>query len=297
MERKIGEVFEYQGKKIRVEKSKSSGCDGCFFKGRCHLLRNKLTEYCQFDYRTDDNDVIFVEITEEQQTELSQDELPQKLNLCEVLEHCPKGEQFWSPMLGGVKFSDIDDERQMIIVETVEGHFTWEINADGTITINETTSPEIMLYPNRTQRDWTKVKYEFPLSKMPRTWYDYLEMTGIKGEKEDWDDNETRLAVRSLLKPITEDYLKITVRYMAMIKLYVLRDFYRQGWKPAPRKSDTGEWIISNIQDEHGMFVPWAEARDPAPTMSRFLTFQDEATAMEFCKNFDGLIRIAGDLI
>ena len=44
----------------------------------------------------------------------------------------------------------------MIIVETIEGHFTWEINADGTISIDEVTSPEVMLYPSREQREWSK---------------------------------------------------------------------------------------------------------------------------------------------
>ena len=45
----------------------------------------------------------------------------------------------------------------MIIVETIEGHFTWEINADGTISIDEVTSPEVMLYPSREQREWSKL--------------------------------------------------------------------------------------------------------------------------------------------
>ena len=44
----------------------------------------------------------------------------------------------------------------MIFVETIKGLFTWEINADGTISIDEVTSPEIMLYPGREQRDWSK---------------------------------------------------------------------------------------------------------------------------------------------
>ena len=44
----------------------------------------------------------------------------------------------------------------MIIVETVEGHFTWEINADITISIDEVTSPEVMLYPSKEMRDWSK---------------------------------------------------------------------------------------------------------------------------------------------
>ena len=158
MERKIGETFEYEGKKLQVMKSANSGCDGCFFEGRCSSLRKEVTGYCQFEYRTDNKEVIFVEITEEQSQE--QPEHPQELNLCEILKDCPQGETFWSPMLDGVKFSCIDEERQMIIVETIEGHFTWGINADGTISIDEVTSPEIMIFPSRTQRDWTKVKYE-----------------------------------------------------------------------------------------------------------------------------------------
>ena len=44
----------------------------------------------------------------------------------------------------------------MIIVETIEGYFTWEINADGTISIDEVTSPEVMLYPSKEMRDWSK---------------------------------------------------------------------------------------------------------------------------------------------
>ena len=44
----------------------------------------------------------------------------------------------------------------MIIVETIEGHFTCKINADGTISIDEVTSPEVMLYPSKEMRDWSK---------------------------------------------------------------------------------------------------------------------------------------------
>ena len=148
IERKIGEVFEYQGKKIRVEES--NGCDGCFFKGRCSSLRKEVIGHCEFDCRTDDKAVIFVEITEEQ---------PQKLNLCEILKHCPEGEPFWSPFLGDVKFYDIDQKRNFIVISLESGE-TWKINADGTISFGTTISPEIMLYPSREQRDWSKVKYE-----------------------------------------------------------------------------------------------------------------------------------------
>ena len=151
MERKIGDTFEFEGKKLQVKESASNGCDGCFFYMKCSSITMGLSGECEVDARDDGKDVIFVEVQEQPQ----QAEQPQ-LNLCEILKHCPQGETFWSPMLDGVKFSCIDEERQMIIVETIEGHFTWEINADGTISIDEVTSPEVMLYPSREQREWSK---------------------------------------------------------------------------------------------------------------------------------------------
>ena len=151
MERKIGDTFEFEGKKLQVKESASNGCDGCFFYMKCSSITMGLSGECEVDARDDGKDVIFVEVQEQPQ----QAEQPQ-LNLCEILKHCPQGETFWSPMLDGVKFSCIDEERQMIIVETIEGHFTWEINADGTISIDEVTSPEVMLYPGKEMRDWSK---------------------------------------------------------------------------------------------------------------------------------------------
>ena len=152
MERKIGDTFEFEGKKLQVKESASNGCDGCFFYMKCSSITMGLSGECEVDARDDGKDVIFVEVQEQPQ----QAEQPKKLNLCEILKHCPQGETFWSPMLDGVKFSCIDEERQMIIVETIEGHFTWEINADGTISIDEVTSPEVMLYPSKEMRDWSK---------------------------------------------------------------------------------------------------------------------------------------------
>ena len=152
MERKIGETFEYEGKKIEV-KAASRACDVCFLEEKCCIDLAVLLGTCGAGDRTDKKDVIFVEVQKQPHVQAEQ---PKELNLCEILKHCPQGEQFWSPMLDGVKFSCIDEERQMIIVETIEGHFTWEINADGTISIDEVTSPEVMLYPSREQRDWSK---------------------------------------------------------------------------------------------------------------------------------------------
>ena len=149
MERKIGETFEFENKKIEVKEVEKNICSNCFFNGMCIGKRIDICGECYGKWRSDGKNVIFVEMQEQ----------PQKLNLCEILKYCPHGETFWSPLLGGIKFHDINQKRNFIVISLESGE-TWDINADGTITFGDVTSPEIMLYPSRTQRDWTKVKYE-----------------------------------------------------------------------------------------------------------------------------------------
>lgn len=161
MERKIGETFEFEGKKIEV-KAASNGCDGCFLKEKCCIDSADLLGTCGAGGRTDGKNVIFVEVQEQpqKQTEQQQGQIePQKLNLCEILKDCPNGELFWSPLLGDVKLYDIDEEAKTIDV-TTKDLATWEINADGTITIDDITSEVIMLYPSRERYDWSTFKYE-----------------------------------------------------------------------------------------------------------------------------------------
>ena len=157
MERKIGEVFEYEGRKLKVVEAEIR-CGNCFFhNGRCCTRINRTTGECKSSKRSDNESVVFVEVKDEQSQE--QAEQPQGLNLCEILKGCPMYEPFWSPLLGGVKFHDINQKRNFIVISLENGE-TWDINADGTITFGDVTSPEIMLYPSKEQRDWTKVKYE-----------------------------------------------------------------------------------------------------------------------------------------
>ena len=155
MERKIGEIFEYEGKKLQVKESHRYSCDGCFFNGHCEHSSNPIIGLCEKDQREDEKDVIFVEVQEQEEAEEQHREEQPKLNLCEILKDCPKGEMFWSPVFGNVWFCDIDQYTKRVKVRT-SGVASWYINADGTITIDKVTSPEIMLYPSRKQRDWSK---------------------------------------------------------------------------------------------------------------------------------------------
>ena len=152
MERKIGETFEYEGKALRVEEYKDNvnECFGCFFDGKC--FSSKVVGHCEAERRTDKRNVIFVEVKEETK-EQQQEE--QKLNLCEILKDCPMYEPFWSPMLGDVKFHHIDHEAKRILIALKTGT-QWNINPDATITFANVTSPEIMLFPSKDQRDWSK---------------------------------------------------------------------------------------------------------------------------------------------
>ena len=152
MERKIGETFEFEGRKFEV-KAAICGCDGCFFDTKCLSKNMELSGECEGSDRYDRKDVIFVEVQERRY------EQPQKLNLCEILKDCPKGEEFWSPLLGNVKLSEVNQLTNAVFV-TATNLTTWRINHDATIKINGGSSKEIMLYPSREQRDWAKVKYE-----------------------------------------------------------------------------------------------------------------------------------------
>ena len=156
MERKIGEIFEYEGKELKVVETEKNLCFDCYFYDGVNCQRTEreggeCSDYKRADYKP----VIFVEADKEQH----QDEQPQELNLCEELEHCPKGEQFWSPLFGYVKLHKINHEaKKVVVISNIK--MPWDINNDGTMLIYGVVSSEIMLFPSKEQRDWTKVKYE-----------------------------------------------------------------------------------------------------------------------------------------
>lgn len=69
MEREIGEIFEYEGKKLQVKECAYSGCDGCFFDEQHIPCSKNVAGYCGSFFRTDKKKVIFVEATEQQTKE------------------------------------------------------------------------------------------------------------------------------------------------------------------------------------------------------------------------------------
>ena len=181
MERKIGDTFEHEGKQLKVVENKCGLCDGCFFMRTCNVSLDEKLGFCEPDSRSDNKKVIFVEV-QPQQTEK-----PKELNLCELLKHCPKDEQFWSPMLGDVIFYGINQSEGIVRVEMENGEILG-INSDGAITICGITSREIMLYPSREQRDWSKVKYEQKKEKFdPKTLNAFDKVLARKDSEDSWN--------------------------------------------------------------------------------------------------------------
>ena len=149
MERKIGETFEFEGKKIEV-RAASRACDGCFLEEKCCIDSAELLGTCGFGDRTDKKDVIFVEIQEQPQ----QAEQPQKLNLCEILKNCPEGTELWSDNYGIVKFVNVDTEWDTPIRVKLTNGFIARYTEEGWC--DKRFPANCLLWPSRDCRDWSK---------------------------------------------------------------------------------------------------------------------------------------------
>lgn len=288
-ERKIGDVFDYEGKKLRVEEFRSD-CVGCFFDGQCSKTIKETTGACGSSIREDGKNVIFVEDKNDYREQPH--EKPQKLNLCEILKDCPKGTEFWSPMLGNVKLNSIDHVQQRVFV-ILETGANWYINSDATITLDYVTSAEIMLYPSREQRDWSKVKYE-PKKKLPRTWVEFCASHDITmseyyiGETGKIFNSNTGKRIPDRKKTLLPSE-EAAEAHLAYMQLHQLRDVWREGWLPDWKDDMQSKFSIVYNNGEYSVF--------DYQYVSRFLSFQDRNRAKEFLECFKGLIKKAGDLI
>lgn len=289
MEREVGDTFKFEGKTLRVTEQSAAICEGCFLSGHCTRENRAITGECEADDRADNIDVIFAEVENEEPTEQP---APEEQNLCEKLKYCPEGTQFWSPMLGDVKFMCVGER-----FVTVEDKNTnqWDINPDSTLTIGGVggvTSVETMLFPSREQRDWSKVKYERPVENLPKTWDEFVREMGFNPEKLTFDG--LYMEFSDCMLAGGDDIGRYCDQHIAMVKLHALRDCYRQGWKPDDKNVDgKSPYAIGCIRKEGGL-KPHIGI---FAATNRFLSFQDEEHARLFLKCFEDIIKEAGDLI
>ena len=128
-------------------------------------------------------------------------------------------------------------------------------------------------------------EHELIGDRLPKTWDEYCDKYGEVGDKIKASLNTAYLTIN---KYIFSDY-KQAQAHIAKMKLHLLRDKYRQGWKPDWKDAGELKYLILKL----GNKLDVIEIR----TTQSFLTFQDEKQAYEFLTNFRDLIEQAGDLI
>lgn len=80
----------------------------------------------------------------------------ENIDLTKILKDCPKGWKFWSPIFGEVEFERNYENNNFFNVSLVEDGTEWSFVYDATIFLGNIKSREIMLYPSKEQRDWSK---------------------------------------------------------------------------------------------------------------------------------------------
>lgn len=158
MERKIGETFEYRGRKLMVVEKSGYECKNCFFYNKpCSLMLDVIGLCCG---RTDKKYVTFIK-------------QPQELNLCEILKDCPIGFELYSSVYGKVKFAGIDKKHTYPWIDVItENSIYISFTSEGKLSIKH--NGECVLFPSKDQRDW---------SKFTASWYN----NDKKNKKEKFD--------------------------------------------------------------------------------------------------------------
>ena len=78
------------------------------------------------------------------------------VNLSKILRDCLKGTKLYSPLFGIVKFEEISEDWNFVCVRKGKDIWTFTYDAKFLFGISNSKSAEIMLFPSREQRDWSK---------------------------------------------------------------------------------------------------------------------------------------------
>lgn len=120
--------------------------------------------------------------------------------------------------------------------------------------------------------------------RLPKTWEEFCISKGDEGIRINAALNFAYVSVR---KAFT-DYHDAE-KHIAMMKLHLLRDEYRNGWKPDLTNIIEIKSCVSNVRNELKV--------TNYSSVNSFLSFKSDDIAKEFINNFRELIEQAGDLI
>lgn len=124
----------------------------------------------------------------------------ENINLTKILKNCPKGWKLWSPIFGVVKFEIILEKHNIVIID-VGNEELWTFNSDATFPIGNFKSVEIMLYPSRENRDWSK--FTAPWHEKER---DTIACLEEQDKKSSWKPSKEEMDVLYSLSYITNEY-------------------------------------------------------------------------------------------
>ena len=131
-------------------------------------------------------------------------------------------------------------------------------------------------------------EHELICDRLPKTWDEYCAKHGEVGDKIKASLNTAYTIIN---KYIFSDY-KQSQAYIALIKLHLLRDEYRNGWLPYFGDISKKYGIIRNMIAGKTWLIIAQQTY-----YSDFLSFPTYKLADEFLTNFRNLIKEAGDLI
>ena len=131
-------------------------------------------------------------------------------------------------------------------------------------------------------------EHELIGDRLPKTWDEYCAKHGEVGDKIKASLNTACMTIN---KYVFSDY-KQSQAHIAKMKLHLLRDEYRQGWKPN-WSDNCNKYVIkyNMIAGKMKLDIVWCKY-NPI-----FFSFPTDEIASEFLTNFRELIEEAGDLI
>ena len=128
-------------------------------------------------------------------------------------------------------------------------------------------------------------EHELIGDRLPKTWDEYCAKHGEDGDKIKASLNTAYTTINKY----TFSDSKQAQAHIALMKLHLLRDEYRQGWLPDWRDKSEKKYVIKKFNGEYNV--------EMYSYIVKSLAFQDREGAEEFLTNFRELIEQAGDLI
>ena len=131
-------------------------------------------------------------------------------------------------------------------------------------------------------------EHELIGDRLPKTWDEYCAKHGEVGDKIKASLNTTYMTINKY----TFSDSKQAQAHIALMKLHLLRDEYRQGWLPSWGGCSNYKYGIKWDMIAGKNFLIAPRAYEPVS-----LSFPTYELAHEFLTNFSNLIEQAGDLI